>query len=321
MHAQDREFLERWGYQACFEVEPDANHGMHVVPYLNAEKLGELSIEMLLDDPEKVELKVEIEDVMAGSSTLMDEVASCFRRVRWVKIWFESGHTLCNGAIFDMKHRDVPFDRFEWIDFGPYDISKEKPGVLANIGNSDSLFCWVKNFWPNMDASGAHSGAWLACDDGAGEIADFIFFDPGQPLLSLIHVKGAHSSGPNREVSVADYQVVTAQAIKNLRFLDRDILERGLRRGIGKQVSHLVWHNRALADRQAMINAIIAAGANCRREVVILQPRHSKALDDRARSQPNGQEMARLRQLDTLLIGAENDCHALRAPMRVLCEA
>ena len=60
---------------------------------------------------------------------------------------------------------------------------------------------------------------WLACDDGAMEIADFILFEAGPPgLIEVIHVKGAHSSSPNRGISVSAYEVVVGQAVKNLRF-------------------------------------------------------------------------------------------------------
>lgn len=46
--------------------------------------------------------------------------------------------------------------------------------------------------------------------------------------LSLIHVKASDDAKVSRGVSVSKYEVVTAQAVKNLRSLDRAILSEGL---------------------------------------------------------------------------------------------
>jgi len=57
--------------------------------------------------------------------------------------------------------------------------------------------------------------------------------NPEEPVLTLIHVKGSGSNSDGREISVANYEVVTGQAVKNLRKLDHRILESGLEEGIG----------------------------------------------------------------------------------------
>jgi hypothetical protein len=89
---------------------------------------------------------------------------------------------------------------------------------LKRIGNpsDDSLFTWIYR----RCLSG-----WLWCDDGSGELADFLHLTPdkgkGKRTLSFIHAKGAHSKSPDRKISVSAYEVVCAQALKNLRYLER----------------------------------------------------------------------------------------------------
>jgi hypothetical protein len=157
----------------------------------------------------------------------------------------------------------MPFQDFSWVDFSEYDVTKEKPSRLDLnvIGEEDSLFCWVKNSWP-LDGFGDSAGGWLACDDGSMEIADFIHLDDKSvpPKLSVIHIKASNSASPTRGVSVSDYEIVTSQAVKNFRYLDRTILTEGLESSVGKKVGKLVWYNRrpAKKGRTGMLKALQA---------------------------------------------------------------
>lgn len=142
-----------------------------------------------------------------------------------------------------------------------------------------------------------------------------------RPKLSLIHVKASDSDNPARGVSVSKYEVVTSQAVKNLRYLDRAISSEDLRAGLHKSVGKLVWHNRkAVKDgRLAMLEALNNIGTNYERQVVIVQPRLTKTRAQSARSQPNSANAARLRQLDSLLLFQANSCHGLQARLLVVC--
>ncbi|MEK6281716.1 MAG: hypothetical protein AABN95_15280 [Acidobacteriota bacterium] len=286
--------------------------------------LGTIEFQLDLADAENV--KWQLESSAASGKTkddLAKAVAVC-RRPNWVKIWYESGHTIAEGQVFELRHRDVPFQDFSWIDFSEYDVTKEKPSALdvKVIGEEDSLFCWVKNSWP-LKEFGVTSGGWLACDDGSMEIADFIHLDDESkpPKLSLIHVKASDTSSSTRGVSVSDYEIVTSQAIKNLRSLDRTILTKGLEGGVKKKVGNLVWHKRkpVKTGRKEMLKALGKIGSSYERQVVIVQPRLTKAREEFARKNPKSQDAARLRQLDTLLLEQENSCHGLQARLRVVC--
>ena len=68
-----------------------------------------------------------------------------------------------------------------------------------------------------------------------------------------------------------------------------------------------------------MLDALDKIGAGYERQVVIIQPRLTRARTLLARSKPNSPDAARLRQLDTLLLAQANACHGLQARLRVLC--
>ena len=99
------------------------------------------------------------------------------------------------------------------------------------------------------------------------------------------------------------------------------ILSEGLERGLKKSVGKLVWHNRQTAkgSRPAMLDALEKIGTNYERQVVIIQPRLTRARALLARSKPKSSDAARLRQLDTLLLTQANACHGLQARLRVVC--
>jgi hypothetical protein len=321
---QAREEMEQWAYYSSFNVLKGKSADFTAEITLKGIVLGTIEFQLNLSDPENVKWRLESRAAADETEELLAKAVAVCRRSNWVKIWYESGHTIAEGHVFEIRHRDMPFQDFTWIDFSEYDVTKEKPSVLdlAVIGEEDSLFCWLKNSWP-LEGFGHSAGGWLACDDGSMEIADFIHLDDDSvpPKLSLIHIKASDSASPTRGVSVSDYEVVTSQAVKNLRNLDRTTLTEGLEDGIGKRVGKLVWHNRQPAKdgRTRMLEALQRIGARYRRQVVIIQPRLTQAREEYARKHSKSSDAARLRQLDTLLLGQENSCHGLQASLSVIC--
>lgn len=151
-------------------------------------------------------------------------------------VYFETGHTYSRGLFYETRFRDARFENWKWVNLQNFDITAEKPlagrkFVIGDIGHrkDDSLFGFVAKYWPNLDRTEAATG-WLVCDDGSMESADFVHFDPeATPShLTLIHVKGSGNSG-KRQLSVSDYEVVVSQAVKNLRYLDREHISEKLK--------------------------------------------------------------------------------------------
>jgi hypothetical protein len=241
----------------------------------------------------------------------------------WFKIWYGSGHVIANGRLFKHRFRDLPFDGIVWENFDKFKIDKEKPQPLSagNIGKKGSLFCWVKTKWRPDGGKQAPGSGWLACNDGSMEIADFIHVNDGNgvPTITLVHVKGADSRSGNREVSVAAFEIVVGQAVKNIRNLDSEILSGGFELQIDKRIKSAVWLNGAKAKRADMLWRLNALSSNCRRRVVIVQPHLAKTLLASARTQANSNNV-RAKQLDTLLHSAQAACHAVGADLEIIGE-
>lgn len=317
---QSRQMMERWAYHSAFEVVEASHADFTAEVALEGKPVGTLRFTVDVSDPMHVRWEVEGEPSGAEMEDLHQEALAVCSKRSWVSIRYESGHTVSDGAIIEIRHRDVPFEAFRWIDLAGYDVTREKPDPLEEIGNQDSLFCWTRNKWPNLDVGANLPGGWLACDDGSMEIADFIHLDETESpsMISLIHVKGAGSGSPNRRISVSSYEVVTGQAVKNLRYLDPMNLQVGLAARLDHRVGQLVWHNRGPGTRDDMIEALQDVGANRRCRVVILQPHVTQASRNTARANSTSGDAARLRQLDTLLLSAESMCHGLGAELLVV---
>lgn len=86
-------------------------------------------------------------------------------------------------------------------------------------------------------------------------------------------------------------------------------------RHIAIYISDTGWRS-AIVKRLAALDKI---GANYQRQVVIVQPRLTRARTRLARSKPKSPDAARLRQLDTLLLTQANACHGLQARLVVVC--
>ena len=213
----------------------------------------------------------------------VEKIAGLFSRSDLLKVFYDSLHTYSDGQIFEVKTRPFPFP-VKAEDFSKFEITLEKPRPagqterldLSRIGETGepSLFTWV---WQH------YKQGWLWCDDGSGEIADFIHLDPRQSTLSLIHVKAANSDSPKRGISVAAYEVVCSQALKNLRYTERRELEQPLREKIESADAKIVrgWYNgEALAlGSTALWSAIKKVRySDLTRRVVIVQPHVRKSL-------------------------------------------
>jgi hypothetical protein len=333
---------ERWTYQANFEITVTDGDDFQALLLFDGQAIGRLDFDVTVGDDGRVTWQATAADQPADPehAALLREAAAVCRDARWVTIYYESGHTVADGVVFSVRHRDVRFEGWRFDPLAGIEVNKEKPGQGSTldvdaIGADDgkSLFDWVARSWP-LDGDRPDK-AWLASDDGSMEIADFVYVDPTTtpPALQLIHVKGSGSDRSNREVSTSDYEVVVGQAVKNLRHLDQTNLADALQDGAHHAIASATWqgHSRVGA-RDSMINTLRALGPNYRREVYIVQPRVTSSELSRCHSEhdtflaePDNastltSRVRRIRQLDTLLLGAEADCHELGATLTVLSQ-
>lgn len=269
------------------------------------------------------------------NSCFSDWITAIEQDAEILRILYEDGHsivyaTLCLPAVVDRKFE------IEFLDFVPsgfaYDITEEKPPgsppPLHKIydNNDRSLFKWIaKDGLSQLGLSQPSSkSCWLYCDDRSMEVADFIHVDlstSGAPTISIIHAKGANSDSPKRKVSPGAYELVTAQAIKNLK----RISSKSLISDIGKTLkssTDRVWDEpwaanlksstTAKADLETALNALTQ---NCNYQVIIVQPHALKS-----KIQPGKKITIGAQQLHTLLLGAESLAHSVSAKFRVISD-
>ena len=283
---------------------PDGEHDLRIEMYASNGAIQHVVTPVGVDPPEDVK-----------------KIVEWCNRPDLLKIFYDSVHTYSDGQIFSVKTRPLPFDITE-EDFSGFDVSLEKPrpagaskGVdLSRIGepHEQSLFTWV---WKH------YKKGWLWCDDGSGEIADFIYLDSKKSDLSLIHVKAANSDSPQRRISVSAYEVVCSQALKNLRYTERSELEIPLKEKLMRRQSiRRGWLNgQPLAPASTELWSAIKKikYSDLDRRVVIVQPhvRKSSLPTNLSLTSVSGRQT---RLLYTLLHGIEADVNRYGADFEVI---
>jgi hypothetical protein len=312
----NREDRERIASEIAFDVTPQGGPNLTAVIRRKGTRIGTIALYFDISE-EHVVCNAQANADDPPDREDIDKIERYCEDGDMLVVRYDSEHVISGGFLYRYRFRDHPFSGYDWADLAGWSITAEKPSTLGEIGNETSLFCWVWGMWSRLLDDG-FGGGWLACDDGAGEKADFIHFDEDAQILTLIHVKASDSDSDRRSVAVAKYEVVVSQAIKNLRFLDRDNLRDGLLSRLDGDGTVLTWHNGNPCNRQDFLEALGRVQARCTRRVVIVQPHLRKSIWERALDDPTSQEGGRLRQLNTLLVGAEGSCRALGASLTVL---
>jgi len=234
-----------------------------------------------------------------------------------ITVYYESGEAINSGNVWSTETRPFPFPNWVWRDFSGFDVRREKPEggkpqeIHDAIGEAQdrSLFSWVVSTY---GASG-----WLTCDDGPGEISDFIKYD-GDGAVSLVHVKAANSDNPKRPVNVTSFEVVMSQATKNLTYLNTDqLIERLSTPGVPKPAS---WYaGSRVGSRMDLIDFLSVRPAQAPLRVEVIQPQMTRRCYERATAMPEGSiDLMRLRLLETLLNAARGVVTGLGADLYVV---
>lgn len=196
-----------------------------------------------------------------------------------LKVYYESGHTFDEHQINLQNQIAPPFPRQEFADFTGYLVTREKPPVKGaqaihdaiGVAGDTSLFAWVVEH---------HTSGWLVCDDGAGEVADFLHLADG--TLTAIHVKGAHSASADRFVAVTAFQEVVGQAVKNVRLLGSDALaDRFTAPRIARPAAWL--DGVRVSDLSGFVKDLRTRTVQSRTYVTIVQPHLLRSVYDMAR--------------------------------------
>jgi hypothetical protein len=235
-----------------------------------------------------------------------------------LSVYYDSGHMLDGHSIWHRQVRSAPFPNWNFSDFSGYDITLEKPckggsdliHSMIGMDGDISLFAWVV---------ARYSSGWLICDDGPGEVADFVHLAPNGDLR-LIHVKAADSKDSSRRPAVGAYEVVASQATKNLGYLDLDTLHTRLASSSVKNPASWTDGTR-VPDRTEFLELLQCCGAREKKFVEIVQPHISEPMylksQTRGRAPANADEY-RMMLLETLLNSTRGPITGLGAELVVI---
>lgn len=241
--------------------------------------------------------------------SLVTPVRDALQFTELLTVHYESGHAVTDGAAWTSTLASAAFPRWVWQDFTGWTITTEKPAnqpalIHSQIGSPTdrSLFSWV---------AGHLGEGYLACDDGPGEVADFVHL-AHDDTLSLIHAKAANSDHPKRGIAVQPYEAVIGQALKNVVYLDVARLARALE--VPREYPTACWlDGRRLPDRTEMLEYLGARSRTATNRVVVLQP-HVRM---EAHRDSWLHQSAKVRLLDALLNGARGTVTGLGAELEV----
>lgn len=257
-----------------------------------------------------------------------------------IRVYYDTWHTISGASLCLAMVQDRAFT-LEFCDFNPgtgYRVDREKPPgksvPIANIFTAAdlSLFKWVfKEGLAQLGLSQPMPGrCWLYCDDGAGEVADFIHIElpsnpaTQKPKITLIHVKGANNHKATRRISAGAYEVVTAQAMKNLRRMSSVSIIPDLTASVGKHGGTRIWDQpwsigltSSSAVGSAMLTALSTITADCEYEVIVVQPH---VLQSKYMTSSGHAVNTPSVQLRSLLYGAHLMAQAAGAKFRVISD-
>ena len=123
-----------------------------------------------------------------------------------------------------------------------------------------------------------------------------------------------------------DYEVVTGQAVKNLRHIDRGLLREKLAANANGVLRDAVWRDGVRQqNRDEFFRTLDGLGSQFEKRVVVFQPRVRKSVYETTRGKMDlgdktSKDVRQLQQLDALLLGARADCYSLGAEFKVISD-
>jgi hypothetical protein len=220
-----------------------------------------------------------------------------------LNIHYDTGHVVARSGLTKVNTMHQSFRNWRFVDVAGIDFRREKPAALTpqavhdgiGVAGEDSLFSWIAR---------EMTDGYLTCDDGSNEVADFVHLAP-DGTLTFVHVKAAGKAAAHR-VATGVFELVAAQAEKNLRFLVPERLVAALK---SSPLHPAVWKDgKRQADRTAMIAALEARSPIAESRVVVLQPHHNQtmhsSLQALATSGGSSRDLSRFVLIETLLNSA-----------------
>jgi len=266
---------QEWAYETQYSVAPAGNSTANFtvqVKHLGTD-IGTLEIHPRSTGSSITLIGINWQPVDPAMDSLRAEAEKYLLDVKQVKVHYDSGHAISGGECYRGGFVDQ-LVQWKWHNFAGWAIDQEKPkpnptlAAAIGLAGDQSLFGFVVQ---------TYQQGWLACDDGSGEVGDFVHIDLANKKVTLIHAKAASSAAAGRSFSVSDYDLVIAQAIRNIRHLDKEQLLKSLRKSAGYVIAGATWHNGVRAPRADFIDQVEKMGVSFSKELVILQPQLTQA--------------------------------------------
>ena len=197
------------------------------------------------------------------------------------------------------------------------------------LSSDVSLFKWIyRDGLKQLGLGEPQPGrCWLYTDDGSGEVADFILFDLRVQKISIFHAKGANSRSVKRKPSPGAFELVCAQAMKNLRRIQAGKLIDELSDRLSRNGNSRVWDkpwieaskssSTASLDFQQELEKIKKSPMKFEHEVIIVQPH---LLKSQYKVNRNRKWPMPMQQLRALLFGVATMAHGASSTLKVVCD-
>lgn len=268
-------------------------------------------------------------------------------------VWYESGQMFSDGDWIRVDPRNSTYEGeilSPVFDDKRWEVSQEKPLLgrsvqWDDIANSTdrSLFSWWIHegyafCFPSIKSPFSSGEFALAlCDDGAGEIGDFIMLvkhagfatktNPSSLAVIVVHLKGAANS-KKRAMAPKQYEEVLGQATKNLSWMSLPDLAESLKKDLmsgknllwswnGQTFDRVLQHKQKLAKSAPQLKLLDAFnGQRAHSFVIVVQP-HQDA-DDFITAMAQSPVDYKTRLLTTLLCAAHGACSGSSATLKVV---
>lgn len=117
----------------------------------------------------------------------------------------------------------LPPNLVEPVTWHGVNIRAETKARALQLGAGMSIHEWLENYLIAQPKRGRRR--WILCNDGSGEIADYIVLEMlprGQIAVDLWHAKYADGNNPGTRIT--DFEVVSSQAVKSRRWPNDTLL-------------------------------------------------------------------------------------------------
>jgi hypothetical protein len=114
-----REEMEEWAYYSHFRILKKSNADFTAEVTLKGTLLGTIEFQMDFADPENVKWRMESRAASDETEEALARAVTVCNRPTWVKIWYESGHTIAEGHVLKISIATCHFKIFlGWTSVG-----------------------------------------------------------------------------------------------------------------------------------------------------------------------------------------------------------